>query len=252
MTKQSQLPQIKVLIGLPSRGEIKGDTALCLSFLTYTLGAEPVIQYRGGPAMLLWNIKVVYSSILPQSRQSLVGAALANDVDFLFFMDDDMTFSERILHDWIAEDRAVIAANCPTRGIPCYATARQHDPQNHKGKVVYSDVANMRFEKVWRVGTGLMLMRKDALQALPVPAFTPRWEPEHQHYVGEDWAMCEHLEAAGIPIYVDHKHSLDVGHIGGQTFTHEMAAGTRKAEARQSGIILPRANVPILPSEDSQ
>ena len=40
-------------------------------------------------------------------------------------------------------------------------------------------------------------------------------------FKGEDWYFCEKLEAAGIPIFVDHEASSFIGHIGNKVYTHD-------------------------------
>lgn len=238
---KSQKPNlIKILIAVPSRGEWQQVFSQSVAFLIHKLTVDRFFVVEGKPCILLWHLLTINSSILPQSRQEAVDAALGNGVDYLLFLDDDMGFPETLLHEWINENRPVIAANCPTRGIPTNPTARNFNPRDPKGTMVYSDLANYRFDKVWRVGTGVMLLRKDALQALPRPAFTPRWEPSLKEgkgaYVGEDWVMCEHLEAAGIPILVDHQISLQITHTGTLAFSHDNVKATRMAEAKLASI----------------
>lgn len=243
MEEKKQLRTIRILIGIPSRGQFACDMALSLVHLINMLNSAPVIELNGERVLLTWYVHVIRSSMLYGSRQKLVDIAKdpENKIDYLLFLDDDMVFPNRLLHEWIMADRAVIAANCPTRGSPTYPTARNRSIADFRGKVVYSDVGLGRFQKVWRVGTGIMLLRQDALQALPRPAFTPRWVDELQDYCGEDWAMVEHLEKAGIDVYIDNEVSLAVGHVGDMQFTHDMVAATRRVEAKQkseeSGII---------------
>jgi glycosyltransferase involved in cell wall biosynthesis len=228
--KQIPLKPIKVLIGIPSRGDFKADMALSLVFMIHNLTSNPIVKIGNSPRYISWHIQRLSSSMLYSLRQKMVDTALDADVDYLLFLDDDMVFPGELLHAWLAADRAVIAANCPTRGVPTNPTARSASARNPKGEMVYSDIAHLRWEKVWRVGTGICLLRRDALKALPRPAFQPHWVEELEDFCGEDWAMMEHLERAGIPIYIDNEISLGVGHIGEMTFTHEMVAGSRKAE----------------------
>jgi hypothetical protein len=241
--KQPPIHKIKILIAVPSRGEWQQGMSLSLAFMMHTLSQNQLVRLGDKNCILLWNVMAINTSILPQSRQNAVDAAVRNDVDFLLFIDDDMTFPETLLHEWINEDRPVIAANCPTRGVPCNPTAR-HKSSTPAGRMIYSDLANMRTERVWRVGTGIMLLRKDALRSLPRPAFTPRWDEERDAYVGEDWVMCEHLEAAGIDIWIDHKISEQIGHVGAMEYTWGHVKATRMAEAGQ------RSTVATLASDD--
>lgn len=46
------------------------------------------------------------------------------------------------------------------------------------------------------------------------------YRAERGDFVGEDWYFCEKLQAAGIPRYVDHSLSLEIGHKGDYIYEH--------------------------------
>lgn len=56
----------------------------------------------------------------------------------------------------------------------------------------------------------------------PQPLFSQRWIEEIQDYSGEDWGFCEWLEEHGIPIFIDHELSNQVGHIGEFEYNHSL------------------------------
>lgn len=206
---KQQLPDVRLLIGIPSQGTFCADTALSLALMASDLcfplkGKTHVFQ--------ILNIK---SSILPEGRQRIVDAAIESESTHLLFIDSDMRFSPHLARHWLGLDLPVIGANCPTRGFPCNPTARSSD-----GSPVYSQ-GKKGPEKVWRVGTGLMMIQTEVLKKLPRPAFTPYWSNERDAYVGEDWAFADHIEAAGYDLFIDHDMSLQTGHIGNYTFSHE-------------------------------
>lgn len=242
--KEPKLRKIKLLIGIPNLGDITMETALNLIYMTHLLTANPLQPVDGERCVILWNVHEVRSSNIVQNRQSILDMAVANEVDFLLFIDTDMVFNPEFIFDWLKENRPVIAMNCPTRSMPCYPTARNESTtEPFKGELVYSDISNYRWQKVWRVGTGIMMLRKDAMKSVPRPAFLMRWEPGNDHVVGEDWALCEHLEAAGIPIIIDNEQSLEVKHVGKLAYEHGMIAATRARIAAQSGIVAEPAKV---------
>jgi len=230
---------VVLLIGIPSRGEFQQDMALTLTYMIYDLASKPVVTIGGKLRQVVWAIRAVNTSFLPNSRQRIVDDVLKHGATHLLFIDDDMVFQHTLARDWLEADRDVIAANCPTRSIPCHPTARKVGPTK-AGIPIYSDVANQRFEQVWRVGTGIMMVKRHVLEALPRPCFTPEWQSELEHYSGEDWAFVENIEKAGFKVHVDHEHSLAVKHVGKVEYTHEMAVGTRMAVAKQeSRLVLP-------------
>lgn len=223
--KMPQQADIRLLIGIPSQGTMCTDTALSLALMASDLsfplkGKSHIFQ--------ILNIK---SSILPEGRQRIVDAAIEMDATHLLFLDSDMTFPPQSARYMLEQDLDVLAANCPTRGFPCNPTAREKD-----GTPVYS-AGKEGAERVWRVGTGFMMVKVELLKKLPRPCFTPYWSEERDAYVGEDWAFADHIEAAGGELWVDHELSQTIGHIGNYTFSHG------DIEEPESGLILPERNV---------
>jgi len=200
---------------------ICADTALSLALMASDL----CFPLKGKSHV--FNILNIKSSILPQGRQSIVDAAIEGDATHLLFIDSDMTFPPYLARVLLAHEKDVVGVNCPTRGFPCNPTAR-----DAKQAPVYSE-RKTGLEKVWRLGTGILLISVAALRALPRPCFTPYWSEEKDAYVGEDWAFAEHLEEAGFPIWIDHDLSASIGHIGNYTFTQE------DIEAPESSVIAP-------------
>lgn len=203
--------------------EWKAQTALCMGFMLSSLSQRhPEFRHT-------WSLQNVRGSILPQLRQNLVDHALESKATHLLMIDSDMTFPQNLAFEWLKADRPVIAANCPTKTMPCWPTARQFGPG--AGSVIYSEGAADRFERVWRVGTGIVMLRRDVLEKLPRPAFTPYWSEALDSYVFEDWVMMEHIEKLGFDIVVDHEMSQEVGHIGDYEFTHKHIGMTMRANA---------------------
>lgn len=225
---QQQLADIRLLIGIPSQGMMCMDSALSLALMASDL----TFPLKGKSH--IYQIVTIKSSLLPEGRQRIVDAALAGDATHLLFIDTDMVFPHDLARKWLAHNQDVVAANCPTRSFPTNPTARNQD-----ASVVYSN-GKRGLEKVWRVGTGIMMLSAKALRALPRPAFTPYWNEEKDAYVGEDWAMVDHLEKAGFHILIDHDMSQQIGHIGTYTFTHE------DIELEQSSLILPNKELTTL------
>ena len=49
-----------------------------------------------------------------------------------------------------------------------------------------------------------------------------KYIPEKDTYQGEDWSFCEACEEHGIPLYIDHDVSREVGHLGLMNYTHDL------------------------------
>ena len=207
------MKKVKLMIGVPSTTMVHADFATCLGSMLADL-CYPIENIKH--QYVVMNVK---TSILPKSREKLAEAAVQNGATHILFLDSDMTFPQQTARELLKYDFPVVAANCPTKTFPSNPTARLHDPQNPAGQLLHFD-ENSGLTRVWRVGTGVMLIDTKVFSHMPKPWFNTRWDIELQDHVGEDWVFCENLQAAGIPIYVDQELSVHIGHIGSYTFTH--------------------------------
>jgi len=214
----------RLVVAIPSGQEWSADFGMALVFMTNYLAAHPEIN--GKVTQLRVHNK--RGSILPNMRQALVEMALEGGATHLLFLDSDQTFPADLVHRLMGHQKMVVAANIVTKSFPANFTARK------KGNVpVVTTRESKGLEQVWRVGTGVMLLdlrlfRREGMRERPW--FTPRWSEETGDYVGEDWAFCERLEAAGVPIFVDHDVSREVGHVGKMEYTYDLVEGVQDAQ----------------------
>jgi hypothetical protein len=163
-------------------------------------------------------------SILAQMRQSQVEAAIQNKATHLLFVDSDQMFPRDLAHRLLAHEKQIVAANVATKVIPASPTARLRTASK-EGTPLYTTPDSTGLVQVWRIGTGIMLIdlnvfkRKGLKQA---PWFSQHWDEDLGSYVGEDWAFCERLEAAGVKLWVDQDVSKEIGHLGTLNFGHDL------------------------------
>ena len=204
-----------VFIGIPSGSDWKADFGMSLAALMASAG-RPL---KGGgfiERVQLWNTK---GSILSRSRHTLVRKAQELQCSHILFIDSDMVFPNWTLHALLSHDKAVVAANCAVKQLPSLPTARQ---QGDKPAGTLVDSRETRgISRVWRVGTGVMLLKTSVFDSIQQPWFDITWNEANDDYTGEDWSLCEKLEAAGIPVYVDHDLSRHIGHVGSYTYEHK-------------------------------
>lgn len=204
-----------VFIGIPSGSDWKADFGMSLAALMASAG-RPL---KGGgfiERVQLWNTK---GSILSRSRHTLVRKAQELECSHIFFIDSDMVFPNWTLHALLSHDKAVVAANCAVKQLPSLPTARQ---QGDKPAGTLVDSRETRgISRVWRVGTGVMLLKTSVFNSIQQPWFDITWNEANDDYTGEDWSLCEKLDAAGIPVYVDHDLSRHIGHVGSYTYEHK-------------------------------
>lgn len=217
------MKHLKVLVVVPSGSHWVADFATSLISLVAEFANTPLTGYASHELRVA-NIK---GSILPKSRLNGLKAAKAFEATHLLFLDSDHTFRPDLLRKLLKSGKDVVAANCVTKCIPGQPTARAFKEGDPQGTPVYSDPDKTGLQQVWRIGTGVMLLSKKAFMQIPHDAFAMLYKEEADTYQGEDWTMCEALEKAGVPLYIDHEVSRSVGHVGMLNFTHDYVGELR-------------------------
>lgn len=203
-----------VFVGIPSGADWKADFGMSLAGMMAS-AARPLKGKDGFISKLqLWNTK---GSILSRSRETLAQQAIEAECDYLLFVDSDMTFPNFTLHQLLSHNKDVVAANCVTKVLPALPTARHFKKGVPAGELIDSRKRN-GLEKVWRVGTGVMLVKTSVFQKMPKPWFPITWNDANQDYTGEDWNFCEKCRDIGVDIFIDHTLSKHIGHIGAFEF----------------------------------
>lgn len=219
---------LSIAVGIPSNGMWVADFATSFCNMIVYFQTRKVGEYKH---QMLQTISSK-GSILPKQRKECVDIALKQNVDYLLWLDSDHTFPRFLLHELIAANKDIIGINCTTKSIPSNPTARAKpgpgDPQY--GNKVYSDNPASRLEKVWRLGCGIMLVKMDVFRKVGSHVFDVAWREDVQAYQGEDWSMCDAFERAGYDIWVDHKLSLEVGHVGFLEYNHSLVGEVQVEE----------------------
>jgi hypothetical protein len=163
----------------------------------------------------------VRGSILPLIRQQLVDKAQEKKCTHILFIDSDMTYPPTLAWELLQHGLPIVAANCATKSLPSSPTARLESSSKFQGELCFTtpEKGERGLEQVWRVGTGIMLIEMDVFDRMQKPYFPITFDEKHQYIVGEDWNFCKKADDLGIPIFVDHHLSLDVGHVGNYEFT---------------------------------
>jgi len=214
--------EIHLGVGVPGgTGYWVNDMAMSLIHLTTAMLTIPVPGYAKQQMSVLSS----KSSLLPKARNELIVQALAQKCTHLLFIDTDQTFPSWTAHAMVSRRLPVVAANVPIKSIPSKPSARNYNPAWWGGDIVDTGPDSTGVQQVWRVGTGIMLVDLSILEKVQKPYFSTDWRvmPDGtEECIGEDWWFCERLEAAGIPIHIDHDVSIRVGHVGNFEFTHAL------------------------------
>lgn len=208
---------VKLALGIPSLGECKMDFCFSLSQMCVYMSAALFEEGQSREVLFLDK----RTSNIPRSRQECMEDAILQDCTHLLFLDTDQIFPMDTAHRLLRWRKPVVACNIPLKTIPSFPTARLRGPTPF-GIPLYSNSTSnpMGLEKVWRVGSGIMLIDLSIMKAIPKPWFELRYSDKHQQFVGEDWYFCKKVEDAGNDIYIDHDLSRHVSHVGNFQYTH--------------------------------
>ena len=206
---------IKVMIAIPSMNTWEADFGMSLAFMVNYVTKNSVVSSEQ-LNIQLHNHK---GSILAQSRQRMVDIAIKGGATHLLFIDSDQTFPPDTLHRLLMVHKKVVACNIATKMLPSTGTARFKD-----GTILITKESDVGIIKVWRVGTGVMLIDLNLFkrEGMERPYFTQYWSEELDAYVGEDWAFCEMVEKSGCSIYVEQHLSYEIGHVGKLNYNHDI------------------------------
>ena len=203
-------------------GEFCHDVALALAYHAATSDDNVNLHFRQG-------------TILSEQRQELLKIAVENGADYCVFLDTDMRFPKDIISRLIDHDLPVVATNCAKRRRPISATARIEDPDDPTKLVaVWPDKNVTGLQRVQVVGTAVMAIKAEVLGQLAYPWFDQPFMADKDSFVGEDLFFCSRLKQAGVPLYIDHDLSWEIGHIG--KYEYKMTDVIAERAAAEGGL----------------
>lgn len=140
-------------------------------------------------------------------RDALARECLAEEFDWIFFLDDDHAFHSQTLTRLLAHGQPVVSALIFQRGAPFLPTAYADKVAGRYRPLNLASVGSNNLVQVAGAGTGGLLIRSEVLRKLDngIPWFV------YSEHFGEDLYFCNRLEEAGIPVLVD--TGCRMGHI---------------------------------------
>lgn len=142
------------------------------------------------------------------NRNYLVNMAKKTETEFLFFIDNDLSFPSHSLDRMIAiaEDNKldILGCNYLFKTLPHQSMAM---PKNQGSR---QDLCGL--DEVDRLPTGFMLIRMSAFDHIESPYFN--YVPQGDNVGTEDYPFCDRMREAGIAIWMDLELSLDLIHWG--------------------------------------
>ncbi len=195
-----------VMIGVTS-GELSRFSAFTTSLISVMATMPP-------GSGLVWAKGVDVSGNCNQ----LCRKTLAGEYEWLWVMGDDHAFPQDTLVRLIAHDVDVIVPHCLKRYPPWKPVVFSH--QNEDGAYVVADLPRSGLVEIHAAGSAGMLIRRDVLEAVGDPWFTP--SPD-AHGLNEDLHFCQKVREAGFRLWCDPEITL--GHIALHTVSPEWQDG---------------------------
>jgi len=238
---------VKIAICIPCYGNPEVMFMQCLVNMINHFTTANATDTDGKPLNIEWDVFIVGSSMLTESRHRLTAEALAWGADYMLCLDADHTFPpDTLLRLWSA-NKPIIGCNYSRRAVPTAPTACAFE-----GGLLYSTEEKIKddlVEQCQHLGFGVLLINMavfDNLQAhaesqgedsfLPLFMFEP--SEDKVGMVGEDVYFFRKMRAAGVDAWVDHGLSGEVGHIHKTLMRNSHAVSQRddwtKAEEAKS------------------
>lgn len=186
--------EIKVCVIIPSAVMVHMNFALSL------------VRMVAGSAMSGIKIGCLNSrgAYVQRNRFKGVRKAIEFGVDYVLFVDTDMSFPDNALVRLIAADKEIVGANYVRRAPPFDSLAKTN------GGLVSGVI------EVEGMPTGLLLVKADVFKKLPEPWFEVNWNGND--FVGEDYSFCGLAREHGFKIWMDCDLSAQVVHWGEMGF----------------------------------
>ena len=194
---------MKVLIGMPTLGEIPVKTVASLLSLDKPQGSE---------------IGFVNNSLVYDARNELCQRAVKGGFDYLFFLDSDMIFPADTLTKLMALNTDIATAVCYARQgkhEPCvYSKLVKRNLFHESSSECFTDVSQGIFD-IAGCGMAVCLIKIDVVKKLVKKYKGTPFEPFGN--MGEDLAFCYRARKLGYKIKAD--GTIPIGHIGEAVIT---------------------------------
>jgi len=165
-------PATSLFVAMPTAtGSVRVETLNSIVRMTNALDAH--------------GIKITFSSLsyaeLPVSRNALVADFLNTDLSHLLFVDDHMAFQPQVIGDMLSVEQPFVGAFSPQRQLDLAMFAKAYGEAEASGAAdplqaalaaangfvgAPARPARHRVVEAERVGTGLLLLRRDVFETL--------------------------------------------------------------------------------------
>jgi hypothetical protein len=116
---------VKIAICIPCHGQTMAKFTQCLASMI-AFSAQATIEWDGKVVSPEFEIFMVSSSLLPESRNRLVAEAINWSADYMLWMDADHVFPNDALLRLLSRSKLVVGCNYARRFSPTSPTASKY------------------------------------------------------------------------------------------------------------------------------
>lgn len=192
---------MNTLVAMPCSEEIKSKTALCLVGL---VSSTPI-----------YRLEMQIDTYCDRAHNSICENALHDPkVDVVLFIDSDQEFPANSLTRLAARKKDIVGATYRRRQPPFplmgrYPGGEEIDPNDNGCR------------EVEYIPSGLLLVRRKVLEAIPFPHFPNLYGKSGDAFVGSDVSFCRKARFHGFKVHCDLDLSREVTHLATETLTFE-------------------------------
>lgn len=187
---------MKICLGVPNGGRVHSRLLTDLIASVQSVSAN-------------WIIAAPETSIGPHSRWLAAQAAVEQNCDYLWLVDNDMSIPLDALPKLLTHGKDIIGAAYNYRGLPVRSVVKLLNPD---GQIYIPDTLPSSLFRAHAIGSGCKLVKVSALRRIPQPWFALTWNAEGCLSKTDDVWFCEQALSVGIPTWCD--PTLNVKHIG--------------------------------------
>lgn len=192
---------MKVCVAVPNGGSVKSrlmTDVLCAMFSSLQSVSFTWAEVEG--------------TLGPHNRWLAGQQAIQHQCDYLWLVDNDMSFPPDTLARLLASQKDLIGAAYHSRVLPLRTVVKMTDSQ---GTVIVPDAGTFPDAPFvcHAIGSGCKLVAVSALRRIPQPWFALEWDQTTGELLKTDdvW-FCEQAKKAGIETWCD--PTIPVKHIG--------------------------------------
>jgi len=199
---------VKLAVCIPTRDQMHSRTTFCLYNLADRLRAVG-IDHR---------LFLSPGTLIADQRAELVKASKEWGATHLMFIDSDIMFDPQHALNLLDFNEMVVAAAYSKRVEPLISTAWfRIDDWNTHVRLHNQTQSHVNIEAV---ALGFCMINMEVFEKMKEPWFSICFR--EGAYTGEDIEFCRNCLYENIPIWLDVKTSLEIGHLGTKEYRNDV------------------------------